>query len=937
MTDRQNLLTQRLGPKKRQNWLDVLYVFLSVAGVLLFAWLLLRNNGFFPFASDGNTVLMMDARGQYIAYFRDFQHLLKTHGDTIYTTAKALGGDYQSLYAYYLASPFNYLLYFFPDTAVPEFILFTGVAKMALASLNMMLLIRFTFGRTRPLSVGVSFSYAVSSYFFVYLFSPMWLDGPMILPLVALGLIHLVRRKERWLYPLSLGYALLSSWYIGAMICFFSVLFFLTLYFGAGWPKLRQEKARVKVLLHFVLFSLLGGFLGSLGWLVAFSHFSGTKVGFSASSLVWANTLGGFLSGFLTDGYPTPYVLQAWSGYNPTFTSLPTLVLFLLFFLNRKKSARSRISFLLLSLFLSLSLIYNPLYLLWHGMAEPTWFPSRFAFVVDFFVACLAASEAEDFESTHGLDYLLPLLLPAAVLPLAIYLPYSGQHYSVHMSGILLYFGSLALFFLATLVLRLGKKKKKASNVPVAALTCLSVLSLPLFGYSSYLGESQVLSTDSAHHEYSSRKEYDSDEAFQSAVDAVKASDGEIGYRMETTFVRNGTYNNANNNPSYYSYSGLSHFSSTEKKDVQKEMERLGFHYNWFWEEFGSGSTLSAASFLGLKYILAYSDLDVPYLSSTTLRDDVDTEGFELYQNPYALTLGFQASASDVSYVSQGRFLEDGKTIYWFNRFEWLNELYQELVPGLVDESGKPKAIYTILPAASETLSGTTKIVGTDTIERYTVEKKGASLRFDYQIPEDQRNDLLYVDFRYRDSDANVYLDRKLTEMTTYWHSNIAGIPLNSTGKHSVQLYLPSGKEVDAGPLELQPVVALENLEVLKEYTDRLRSHAVKIRKHTSNAVSSSLVGTFESDGSTPYLLYTLPYERGVEVKIDGRKVKTETKFDVFTAASLESIEKGEHEVVWTYTDQGRQLSFLMTLLSLAGLVLSNLLIARSERKHKTD
>ena len=58
----------------------------------------------------------------------------------------------------------------------------------------------------------------------------MWLDGVMILPLVALGLHFIKDKNHYWLYPLAIAYSLMTSWYIGFMICVFAVIYFLYLF-----------------------------------------------------------------------------------------------------------------------------------------------------------------------------------------------------------------------------------------------------------------------------------------------------------------------------------------------------------------------------------------------------------------------------------------------------------------------------------------------------------------------------------------------------------------------------------------------------------------------------------------------------------------------------------------------------------------------------------
>ena len=55
----------------------------------------------------------------------------------------------------------------------------------------------------------------------------MWLDGMIILPLLALGIENLINKGSGKLYLFSLVYILYSSYYMGYMCCIFSVIYFI--------------------------------------------------------------------------------------------------------------------------------------------------------------------------------------------------------------------------------------------------------------------------------------------------------------------------------------------------------------------------------------------------------------------------------------------------------------------------------------------------------------------------------------------------------------------------------------------------------------------------------------------------------------------------------------------------------------------------------------
>ena len=153
---------------------------------------------------------------------------------------------------------------------------------------------------------------------------------------------------------------------------------------------------------------------------------------------------------------------------------------------------------------------------------------------------------------------------------------------------------------------------------------------------------------------------YQKDEEISKAVQFVKDYDTSL-YRLEKSFLRSGAYNNSDNDSLYYDYNGISHFSSTEKSEVNNHLRKLGFHYNGFHLNYVPGSTLSISSYLGVKYLLDKVDNSGNSLSkgfifprtltklSDGLDDDIDT-----YVNNYALPLLMATAPQTTTNVKEG-------------------------------------------------------------------------------------------------------------------------------------------------------------------------------------------------------------------------------------------------------------------------------------------
>ena len=114
------------------------------------------------------TMMMIDMQSEYICYLRDLRQILLDGGSLIYTTEKVFGGDYLSIFTFYLSSPFNLFVVFFKEEAIPLFFIWSSIIKMAFASLNFYLFVRFT-GKFGYHKIIFAIGYGFISYSFIYM------------------------------------------------------------------------------------------------------------------------------------------------------------------------------------------------------------------------------------------------------------------------------------------------------------------------------------------------------------------------------------------------------------------------------------------------------------------------------------------------------------------------------------------------------------------------------------------------------------------------------------------------------------------------------------------------------------------------------------------------------------------------------------------------
>lgn len=891
---------------------EICYPLLSLFIPLLLCYLLFKNNNFYPFTADGHTILMYDAAGQYIAYFRYFKMLLEQGGSFLYTFSKTLGGNFLSLYSYYLASPLNFLIVFVSNDQIPLFLLIISIVKMALASLSMYAMFRFMKKRASLSYLIFAISYCLSSYFFVYIFSPMWLDGALILPLVVLGIHQLIRSENVIVYPLSICYALLSSWYIGFMICVFAVLYFLTDFISIRSKKYPGSKVTYnkKVILRFLLLSLIGGLLAAPVWLSAFLHFTGTKAGGISISPDQgiAMNISSIISSFLTNGYISSGYITQYYGYMAVFTSIPALTLAMIYFFSKRYELKIRISRFILLAFYIICTAFTLTNTLLHGGATPTWFPTRYAFIIAFLICLYGEDGFKGIDKTPLLSYLASVVLGAISLILVTYIKNTnGDIYTLSTMGLGAFVFTGLISFICSLCFKY--QVKRASTI----LNLSSILILSLAGCSIYQGEDNVLKTNISNNEYLTQEDYLEDEQFQSDVDALKNYDDSL-YRMENTFLRKHSFNEADNDPMFYGYNGISHFSSVEKKNVMSYLEKIGFHYNGFHEGYDGGSTVSMNSYLGIKYVIDDNKQKViHFLPSLNKLNIPSTNNMSFYENPYVLPLAFTVLPSDYTYVNEGYTKEDGE-IYWYDHFEYQNEIFKNMTDKVVDENGEKKDIFKkIIPEIN--IPPSLSSIEKDNALYLTGDK--GTITYTFTVPKEAENNNLYFMFKERDSNLRITFDWKYVEMMSYWHAGIRGFTGAVNSTHNIRVTIP----FETKNYRLQAEIYYEDLSVLKEYINAIKEDVISDLKIESNPFSYQITGKLNLVNDNRYLLFTLPLEEGMNIYIDGKKMNTVKRFNIFSACDLSSLEKGEHTVILKFVDHGLNIGFILMVLSLAGLV----------------
>ena len=130
--------TNRIGKRKRKEqakkWETHIPLLASFLIPLLITMIICIDHEVYPFGN--RCILHIDMYHQYCPFYTEFQRKLTSGSSLMYSFCIGLGSDFVSLYAYYLASPLNWLIVLCPKEYVIEFMTILVLLKIALCGLT---------------------------------------------------------------------------------------------------------------------------------------------------------------------------------------------------------------------------------------------------------------------------------------------------------------------------------------------------------------------------------------------------------------------------------------------------------------------------------------------------------------------------------------------------------------------------------------------------------------------------------------------------------------------------------------------------------------------------------------------------------------------------------------------------------------------------------
>ena len=871
---------------------SIIYILAFILPIIIIIFVfLLRKVGI----SSNTTILFGDMFSQYIGFFGKLKDVLSGDGSIFYAFNKSLGGNTIGLFAYYLASPLNLIFVLFPKELLSNAILIIYLIKIGISSLALAIYINKVYRKNDYSILIFSLCYGLMSYTIVFHINIMWLDGVMLLPLIALGIENIINKNKYKLYIASLFLAIISNYYIAYMICIFSVLYFI-------YKGIIYKSINVKNTLGFIGSSLItGGLSGFLLIPVVLSLMTGKASLKNLSDGIYVTeNIFSTLSKTIIGNYD---LSQIASGPANIFCGIIITVLLILYFINKKIDLRAKLLSVIFILALFSSFTINIFELLWHGFNYPVGFEYRNSFLFCFLIIILAYEAWINMDNIKINDIVISMFICVALYVIILLQKYS--HISIKKIAISFL---LVLIYSGIFIIFTKLKLKRIFINLVCIVTVICELSLNIYLViinNSYAPKHYV-------NEYI--------ENLKSIVEDIEEDNNNF-YRTEMTF------NNTLNDSMLLNFNGLTHSSSANERNVMNLVSQLGYKTSSTCEMYNQGSTIPVDSILGIRKIISTKNPEI-YSCYDTLENQYynkvnDYGDYSIYENPYALPIAFMVNDN-------------------------LKTLQQDNIDNLFDYTGsifdlmlnKETNVYNKLEVTDIKLNNV-EVVNEFGENLYTKidEEKEASI--DITIRSEDSNPV-YLFFK-----SNIYEDAVANSLNGIVNSYSAEVTSSGGAKYAqftglgynIQ-FIGSYNDGEEIKVKIKLVRSRLTIKEIQVYSCNMNNFEKVYGNLSLNTIENTdykdgyVKGDVTVTADKTLLCTSIPYDEGWILKVDGKDCEYIKILNGFIGVELE---EGQHNIEFKYKLPGFKVGLSISIISLIILVCIGIYNYKKKRIRKLD
>lgn len=857
-----------------------------------------------------HSLMISDANSAYIDILGFIRDIFTGKRDYLYSLNNGLGDSNMIGWGFGSFHPLFVLSIFGDIMNYPQLFTWVSIIDFSICGFTMYLLledISKEWGESKGINYALtnlifSTSYALIGFNVANVFQLIFFTGVQLLPIIVLGLRRLLNGKSPALYVISLACLILTNFYFGYMVCILSVIIFLLWLFG----KEKSSVERKRIILMYIGASSAAGLMSTFIWLPALISQKGARLDQNSLldfSMKENMPILDMFSKFFTGANDTS---ELSAGLPNVFCGILVLYFVIVFFVDKKNDIKNKIIHGIPLLFYALSFYIVAFSMCMQGFSKTNWFNYRYSFVFSFLMILTAADEFRRLEATSKkmLGQALSILLGLTILT------FSKEHTFVSGGEMLI---DVALLFI--MLFAILWHKNDPIKAPANILSILLLLLCCINLYANY-----TICTYKIRPFEKTVSDFQKSILAKSALmEGIQSKDDSL-YRMESD-DKGGMV--GCNEGYLLNYNGVASFGSSKKTTLSRGLNQLGIY--WYSTNIGySHHTVPAVdSLFGLKYLVSKNNLSAQkaYEKMIGIEDD------SLYENPYALPLSVLSANSlqDISFT--------------YDAFQNINNIWKQMAGENLDIYAEEDNIDFVV---HESMDGTSikkaeadKSVGESNSISIDKNDRSQNVQSNVEVFDWQYGNA-YISYSFRakqDGAIYAYNGGSLTE--DYGSS---AMPMQYLGTYKKGEIVVGKIPMADGSITEDTVnwicgnfhVAYENKSVLEQYSQKLQASSGTFEK----VKDSHLKGWVDVDQNSSYLFFSIPYDDGWNLYIDGQKTSLSQAGTLFMSSP---VEKGQHSYELKFVPVGMREGLVVSGVALIGFIIMMITYRINKTKHEVN
>ena len=538
------------------------------------------------------------------------------------------------------------------------------------------------------------------------------------------------------------------------------------------------------------------------------------------------------------------------------YISQMMIVLVIYYFFNKNvKTKEKQASLLVIGIF-ALGFVFSPINTIWHTLKNPVGFPFRYSFMFDMILLIIAFRSIKSIKEIDK-DFIKKFIFYSILTSLIIdkLLYTKTLYYKIIGTSV------LQIFYL----LYMSKNKKQIKNYIILLIT----LEMFLNGFTTVYNL-----------KYQNKDKYNKFiSETGSIIDNIKEKDNSF-YRLEKD------YSYSSNDELLLNYNGISHFSSVYEGKTNELLGKYLGIFNRFYVTNYYGSTLVTNSLFDIKYLLSEKELD--YYKKIDKKNKIN-----IYENQYNLPLGFIVDEN----------LENLE-LKKYKPFENQNNILKSMNKNIEDVFYKNNYQIEFINLKQD-----------ETKEKLTYKKINNEQPASIKIKLTTENAGILYGYMSCEKfkKVDVLLNGKsiidITDENGY-EANILDL-----GKHNINDQIELEFLLIEDTIQPKEIMFYTlDLEKFENAINLLNKEKLNVVEYNKDYIKATV--TVEENN----MLYTsIPYDKGFEIKVDGKKQDPIKIFDSLISLKLE---KGKHTIEFKYQPRGLKEGSIMSVIGIVLFVI---------------